>query len=429
MIKLLDIIALLLEWGYSFVFFWMLHTFIPLRKSWLLRIPALLCCGLLACDIVYSGDLPALLGELLGFFAYTAVFHRGKWTEKITAVLVFYPAVIAVNYLMQDMGSRLFFSITNAPSEPLMWTQKDFIISTAIHTFSLFLRLIFWVGTWLVLRRYLKRITSVLTTKMWLMIDALMLAPLIAIFTIIYFVSDKTVIAYPVCGASIFSSFGCMYFTSYICSAAQTAYHAQELEMRRAYLSDRISEEERVRSIYHDMKNHLLVLEAQSVGSQEVSRSIKTLQEQIADYENYHHTGNDFLDIIIRDKSRAAREKHIDFNAVISFEEGSFISPLDISTIFGNAIDNAIEASERLPEDQRLITVKASRVRDMLVIAVENNRAPGGEHGEKTTKQDAFLHGFGIPNIKKAAEKYSGQCTIESLSDTYRIKILLPIPD
>lgn len=64
------------------------------------------------------------------------------------------------------------------------------------------------------------------------------------------------------------------------------------------------------------------------------------------------------------------------------------MEPLDISTIFGNAIDNAIEASENLPEYKRLITVKAERVRDMLLITIENNTQPGnhlteGNHEER----------------------------------------------
>ena len=66
--------------------------------------------------------------------------------------------------------------------------------------------------------------------------------------------------------------------------------------------------------------------------------------------------------------TKSAKEKQIDFNAVISFESGAFLEALDISTIFGNALDNAIEASEKLPEDQRIITVKADRVRDMLLL-------------------------------------------------------------
>ena len=74
---------------------------------------------------------------------------------------------------------------------------------------------------------------------------------------------------------------------------------------------------------------------------------------------------------------------------MVDFHGIDFMEPLDISTIFGNAIDNAIEASENLPEYKRLITVKAERVRDMLLITIENNTQPGkpsdrGNHEEKT---------------------------------------------
>lgn len=129
------------------------------------------------------------------------------------------------------------------------------------------------------------------------------------------------------------------------------------LEKQFAYYQEKQRDEERVRSIYHDMKNHLQLLQAQAGNGQEVQKSIQELQSQIQEYENYHHTGNEFLDIIIRDKAKTAQEKQIDFNAVISFEDGTFIELLDISTIYGNALDNAIEASEKLPEDHRLIRV------------------------------------------------------------------------
>lgn len=200
------------------------------------------------------------------------------------------------------------------------------------------------------------------------------------------------------------------------------------LEKQFAYFQEKQRDEERVRSIYHDMKNHLLLLQSQAGNGQEVQKSIQALQSQIQEYENYHHTGNEFLDIIIRDKAKTAQEKQIDFNAVISFEDGAFIDLLDISTIFGNALDNAIEASEKLPEDHRLITIRANRVRDMLVIIVENNAASEQLISGGTTKEDTFSHGFGLPNIRKAVERYGGQCSIKTENGMFILKILIPIP-
>ncbi len=202
----------------------------------------------------------------------------------------------------------------------------------------------------------------------------LLLAPMVAVFTIIYFMPREMIIIYPTCVASIFSSIGSMYLASYIYNSMQTAYHVEEMEKQHRYYEDLLREEERVRSIYHDMKNHLLVPEAASSDSQLVRQSIEELSGQISSYEDIY-TGNRSLDVILRDKARKARALDIDFGAVVRFEDGDFLDPIDISSIFGNALDNAIEACERLPQEERMITIKTSRIRDMLVIAVENNAA------------------------------------------------------
>ena len=199
-----------------------------------------------------------------------------------------------------------------------------------------------------------------------------------------------------------------------------------QLQQQYAYYQDKLKDEERIRSIYHDMKNHLLVLEG-SQATDETRKMAQKLRSQIADYENYIHTGNDFLDIIIRDKAEKARAKQIDFSAVIDFGGVDFIESLDISTLFGNGIDNAIEASEKLPEEQRVILVKAGRVQDFVSILIENNCSSEEHTDGHTTKADKFLHGFGISNMKKAAEKYGGSCTTTQESGKFTLKILLPV--
>ena len=199
-----------------------------------------------------------------------------------------------------------------------------------------------------------------------------------------------------------------------------------QLQQQYAYYQGKLKDEERIRSIYHDMKNHLLVMESRQ-NTEETRQMAETLRSQIADYENYVHTGNEFLDIILKDKAEKAREKNIDFSAFIDFSGVDFIEPLDISTMFGNGIDNAIEASEKLPEDQRVILVKAGKVQDFVSILIENNCADEAHADGHTTKADKFLHGFGISNMKKAAEKYSGFCTATQENGKFTLKILLPI--
>ena len=429
MIGFLDILSFGLEWGYVLVFCWMLHTFLPLRRNRALRVLAFFDCSFLAPAVIYSNDLPGLIGVLTGFGAYVALFHRGRWMEKLSAVLVFGPALIAVNYMTQDAGSRIFFGLTQAPSGPSQgWTRQELLASTAIHTGFQLVRLLFWTGAWLLLKKHLRRITSDLTARMWLVVDALMLSPFVAIFTIIYFLPEAPVIVYPICVTSIFSGFGCIWLAAYICASVRTACHARELEVKQDYYRDRMKDEERVRGIYHDLKNHLLVLQARTEDGQELRRSVQGLQEQIGAYEDYYHTGNEFLDIILRDKAGKAQERKIAFSAMLSMEDSAFLDPLDISTIFGNALDNAIEASEKLPEERRAIVAKAGRIRDILVVSVENNALPEAASSLKTTKRDERAHGFGLPNIRKAVERYGGQCSVRAQEGQFLLKIMFPVP-
>ena len=448
MIRLMECFSALLVWGYAFLFFLMIHTFLPLRKRPLLYLPVAVLFPMLADAVIYSNDPYGLIGVTAGFTGYLCAFHRGRMIERLTAVLVFCPALIAINYLMQDIGSRLFFSLSGASADGP--GGGNLFLSTAIRTVSLLLRLLFWLAAWFIMKRYLRQITHHLTTRMWLIVDALMLAPFVAIVTIIYTMPENPAIIYPICLTSVFSSFGCICLISYICNFIQTAYHAQELEQKQAYYADRIRDEERVRSIYHDLKNHLLVLSAQA-NAAEVRTSVENLTRQITDYENYHHTGNEYADIILRDKARLAQRKQIDFHAAVCFEEGGFVEPLDISTILGNALDNAIEACEKLPKDERLITVKAGRIRDLLTISVENTAPdapasasqrgiPGaglftqdvshrGTKKQATSRQDPFLHGFGLPNIQKAVGRYGGWCRTSQKDGLFTFKVILPVPD
>ena len=201
----------------------------------------------------------------------------------------------------------------------------------------------------------------------------------------------------------------------------------ETLKRQYSLYQDKQRNNEKVKAVYHDMKNHLLILENKE-NTEETQAMAKKLREQIEDYENYIHTGNDFLDVIIKDKTEVAKEKNIDFNVMIDFKDIKCIEPLDISTIFGNGIDNAIEAVEKLPKEKRVICLKAGKINEFLSIVIENNYNPEIKlENKKTTKKDKFFHGYGIQNIKNAVEKYNGNCTITKENEKFILKILIPI--
>ena len=140
----------------------------------------------------------------------------------------------------------------------------------------------------------------------------------------------------------------------------------------------------------------------------------------------YDNISDKATDVIIRDKARKAKENQIDFKCTIQFGNMNFINPLDISTIFGNALDNAIEATIKLPPEERIVTVRGKQIQEMFIIIVENSAKAGNTN--KTSKADTLLHGFGIANIKKAVEKYNGEITTRYQDNRFEIRVILPLP-
>lgn len=117
MIRFFEILSFLLAWGYTAIFFLILKSFLPLRKNVVLKVIAFLICGYLADSIIYSNDAGSLFGTMFLFFLYVLLFYRGTFMEKLSVMLVFYPALIAINYLMLDTGVRLFKIVTQASYE------------------------------------------------------------------------------------------------------------------------------------------------------------------------------------------------------------------------------------------------------------------------------------------------------------------------
>ena len=267
---------------------------------------------------------------------------------------------------------------------------------------------------------------DLLNTKMWILLDGISAAVFASLVIVLSYMPDAPKIGYPVALASIITVFFCMYLIGYIAQSIRTEFQLQSLQKEHRHFEAKLKDEERVRTVYHDMKNHLLLLQAIEHNKQ-ANEMLLSIKNQISGYENYHKTGNDFLDIIVKEKVERAAEYGVDFSVMLHFEDGKFIAPMDISTIFGNALDNAIEANLKLPADQRMITAKANRVQDMLSIVVDNNSVTGEDTALKTSKQDKLLHGLGLSSIIHSVKKYGGQYAVKQNCGCYTLSIIIPI--
>ena len=223
------------------------------------------------------------------------------------------------------------------------------------------------------------------------------------------------------------------------------AYHMQtrELQMKfevdtlqnileMQYKNYQLSQEsiEIVNRKYHDLKHQITLLKAEA-NSQKSRRYLEEMEQDIRSYEAQNKTGNKVLDAVLTSKSLYCQNHGISLTCVADGTLLDFMAEMDISALFGNVLDNAIESVQKLDKkEKRLIHLSVAEQKSFLRIRVENyteekiifrNGMP------VTTKKDKHLHGFGMKSIQSTVKKYGGSVTTGLRDNWFELRILIPL--
>ncbi|HWT74824.1 MAG TPA: ATP-binding protein [Mobilitalea sp.] len=183
---------------------------------------------------------------------------------------------------------------------------------------------------------------------------------------------------------------------------------------------------------YHDMKHQINIIRAESDPLKKEA-NLEKMDRDIRLYEAQNKTGNNVLDTILTSKSMYCVQHEINLTCVADGTLLEFMDVMDICTIFGNVLDNAIESVEQLEDSGlRLIRAAVFAQNNFLMIRMENYceaKLTMDDGLPVTTKGDSRFHGYGIKSIRYAVEKYEGTMTIHIENNWFAIRILIPIPD
>jgi len=179
----------------------------------------------------------------------------------------------------------------------------------------------------------------------------------------------------------------------------------------------------------HDLKHQIRAL--QEMSSEDQQKAFCDVEKSLTIYDSSFHTGNEVLDTILTEKALVAEKNHIRITSIIDGKLLSFIDKMDLYVLFGNALDNAIEACEKLSSDQdKVISIHISKEQGMCSIQIENT-FDGKLYGEGedllTSKQNKAYHGYGYASIKEIAKKYGGVAVHEAKANLFVLHILLPV--
>jgi hypothetical protein len=177
----------------------------------------------------------------------------------------------------------------------------------------------------------------------------------------------------------------------------------------------------------HDLKYQLSALSSGQGGQKQIDEAMALVDS----FDTALHTGNETLDVIFTEKNDYCKQAQITFVCMIDGAKLDFMEVTDQYVLFGNMIDNAINAVSKLPEGmERSIYLNVHAEKKLLLIQTENpftGEVTFQDGLPKTSSGDEFNHGFGMKSIRLIAEKYHGSVSSRAKDGTFYVNVVIPL--
>lgn len=180
----------------------------------------------------------------------------------------------------------------------------------------------------------------------------------------------------------------------------------------------------------HDLKYQVEALR-RSAGTELDKKALRDIENAVMIYDAIAKTGNDALDTILTEKMLFCDKNQIKLTYIVDGDGLAFIQPIDIYAIFGNALDNAIESTLKIPDSARRIITLSVVVNGALLIVNLQNSFDGTltvENGlPVSSKGDPGSHGFGLKSIRLLTQKYGGEMTFSGEGGIFTLNLVIPM--
>lgn len=229
----------------------------------------------------------------------------------------------------------------------------------------------------------------------------------------------------------LFSAVFALYLYEHLAKQAEMIrtqeQHEQYLKMQLKHLDEIVVQQAQLKRFKHDLPNQLVALRGYfdrgdyAGGRKHVDR----LSEMFIEGGSSIDTGNVALDAIVSTKKAVAEKKNIEFTSQIQIPENIDIEPVDVCAIFGNALDNAIEACDRVVDKPKKITLTIICQDRTIFCKIANSVSQPNVNISNTSKQDSSNHGLGLVNLKETLSNYNSEPVIETTKNEFILKFVL----
>lgn len=396
---------------------------------------------------------------------FAIVFMTPSWIGDENPILLF-PVFLTV-LLLCTGGDRLgrlvlggIFYALLIPTNMIVDTFVDLKFYSYNYTgMENILPMLLKCGIWIILAWLILRTAPTgglhLARRQWLLLGGLMLAPLMSMLSLSFWNNKGLTeefysfynwalerIAFSVLPFVVLSSLALL-FSAVRFSRQETLEHeAQMATLREIYYDGVKQEQTQVRTLRHDLRNHLTALQGLLARgeTQQAQDYAAQLAQSSALIGGARLCENEVANIVLSGKAAGMEASGVTPDFSVSLPEPLPLPAPELCALFGNALDNALEAAQKAEDKTVLLRARADK--GVLMLRVENalnaplRRAELKEktalHAERrteqfvTTKADVRAHGFGLAGMRDIAERHGG--TLEATAENGRFTLLVCVP-
>ena len=180
--------------------------------------------------------------------------------------------------------------------------------------------------------------------------------------------------------------------------------------------------------IRHDQKNYILGL-IDALENKKYENALSSLRNEYSVITNSvisQNSQNGILHLIVSNKTDEARRMGIEIDYSYRNIDRINISPIDLAIALGNALDNAIEATDKVTDKEKIIRLYVATQNNSVIINIKNPTEHNVDIDDLgTTKTDPSLHGFGIIGIKSIVAKYHGNVAFKCENKEFQTTMII----
>lgn len=366
------------------------------------------------CYLGFHNSLINIISTIIGMFIIAAV-HEGTLKKKILHTVMCFGVSCAMDMLAG-------FALMEAPSSSNYVLFSSFLSVVMFYAFVVILRNIYrkrnreeFSGQWV----FLLLIVLMSICVAYVLLNDNEISRVTALTVIIVMIAVNLILYYFY--TSMLDRY--IFMQDNVLLREQIAIYESELRAN-------VEQDRQVQALRHDMKHHIREIYslADKNTDTDIIRYLDEMSDSMDNIEKVASTGNSVFDGILNYYAQKINQEmnNVNFSVILKIPTDLEISSFDMNVILGNLLDNAMENVSGEAGQELQIEAVLEYIEGLLRIEVVNTFAGSiSKDGDKILSHKGEGHGFGLSNVKKITEKYSGYMMTEHESNRFKVVVLL----